>query len=210
MWWLPSLIDAIKENHPLDQTIRSLQNDSVALVAFCCPVWHALLLNHLVAWSEGEAGYRHMRNLWERSFTSLHQLKDKAPHARARINTRAQETKRVCLDEKRANLKEEKRWTRCIIIKLIALSSDLIMWSASSRMTKESAFFSLHWSKTYLSDEGPVLLHLMVVVMATSQELPNLPAESLRDATTHQSWELPGTNWQVHVPERRGENKIYQ
>lgn len=67
-----------------------------------------------------------------------------------------------------------------------------------------NTYFSLHCGKTYLGDEGPVLLHLMVVVMATGEELPNLPAESLGDAATHQGWQLPGTHRQVHVPERKG------
>lgn len=84
--------------------------------------------------------------------------------------------------------------------------SNSMVWSGGSRTTMESTYFSLHCGKTCLGDEGPVLLHLMVVVMATCQELPNLPAESLGDAATHQSGQLPGTHRQIHVPERREKN----
>lgn len=74
------------------------------------------------------------------------------------------------------------------------------LWSAGGQNTTTKSYFSHFCGKTYLGDEGPVLLHLVVVVMATGQKLPHLPAESLGDAAAHQSRQLPGTHRQVHVP----------
>lgn len=58
----------------------------------------------------------------------------------------------------------------------------------------------------HLGDEGAVLFYLVVVVMATSQELPHLPTQSLGDAAAHQSRKLPGPHRQVGVPARTGED----
>lgn len=44
----------------------------------------------------------------------------------------------------------------------------------------------------------------MVVVMATSQELPYLPSEGFGDAAADERGERFGPYSQVHVPERGG------
>lgn len=59
-------------------------------------------------------------------------------------------------------------------------------------------------SQAYLCNERAVLLHLMVVVMATSQELPYLPSEGFGDAAADERGERFGPYSQVHVPERGG------
>lgn len=56
-------------------------------------------------------------------------------------------------------------------------------------LNKDNTFV---WS--YLCNESAVLFYLVVIVMAACQELPHLPTESLRDATPHQSRQLPGTH----------------
>jgi hypothetical protein len=58
--------------------------------------------------------------------------------------------------------------------------------------------------QAYLGDEGAVLLYLVVIVMATGQELPYLSPEGLWYATTYQRRELLGTHRQVQVPGDRG------
>lgn len=59
--------------------------------------------------------------------------------------------------------------------------------------------------RTHLGDQGPVLFHLVVVVVTAGEELPHLPAERLGDSAAHQSRQLLGPHRQVGVPARTGE-----
>lgn len=83
----------------------------------------------------------------------------------------------------------------------------------SGKSTLEAAAFPFFkkwrrgksWEKPrYLSDEDPVLLHEVVVVVTPCQQLPHLSPQRLRDAAPHQRRQRLGPHAQVQVPAEGG------
>lgn len=61
---------------------------------------------------------------------------------------------------------------------------------------------------SYLGDEGPVFLDLVVIGVAASQELPDLSPQRLWDSTPHQGWERLWPDTQVEMPVQENHSTV--
>ena len=87
----------------------------------------------------------------------------------------------------------------------LGIALNISVFSSALGSSQES-----HIRRTYFCDERTILLHLMVVVMATGQELPHLAPEGFWDAAAYERRELLGPHRQIQVPEGGTEMKQEQ